>query len=518
MDSRSSAPLSAPHVVAPHAAAAASPSATGFHLTLNAKGIIAFVALVAYLTIVGVYVAHERGRLHNIHQQLEHNHGKNELLTEVNTALTHSVVALQILLNSGTIAPSWNDIELDISAFTPSLPNLNASFPETTSIVRRFNWHLAEMSKGRSPEKLIGLRDSEQEMAAQLENIETSVQNEGKLLSEEYNALNQRITVLVSVTTLFGLTVFGAVVLLFFSKLASDMKKLEARAVAVVGGYRGTPLEVTRHDEVGSLMEVVNRMQLELRHWEQQQEISSQQHFHQEKMAAVGSLAAAVAHEINNPINSISGIAQHTVDTIRSHKRPNDETLCDDAELTLKQTERIASIVRQIADLSAPRSADPELLNINELVENTCSFIRYDKRFRRIDLATDLDHDLPAVRAVADHLTQVLMNLLINAADALEGMVGRNRPTIRVSTRQADGAIIFSVADNGQGMDSDVLAHAFDRAFTTKPAGKGRGIGLYLCKLLIEGIDGRIELGSTPGRGTTAQVHLPSPPARAAAG
>jgi two-component system, NtrC family, sensor kinase len=518
MDSRLSAPLPAAHIVAPHAVAAATPTATGFYLTLYAKGIIAFVALVAYLTIVGLYVAHERGRLQYIFQQLENIDGKNELLTKVNTALTHSVVALQIILNSGAIAWRWDEIVLDISAFSPSLPSLNASFPETTSIVRRFNLHLAELSKGRSNEGLIALRDSEQEMAAQLEDIETSVQNKGKLLSEEYNALNQRITVLVLVTTLFGLTVFGAVVMLFFSKLASDMKKLEARAVAVVGGYRGKPLDVTRHDEVGSLMEVVNRMQLDLRHWEQQQEISRQQHFHQEKMAAIGSLAAAVAHEINNPINSISGIAQHTMDTIRSHKRPSDETLCDAAELTLKQTERIASIVRQIADLSAPRSEDPELLNINELVENTCSFIRYDKRFRRIDLVTDPDHDLPAVRAVADHLTQVLMNLLINAADALEGMAGRNRPTIRVSTRQTDGAITLSVSDNGQGMDSEVLAHVFDRAFTTKPAGKGRGIGLYLCKLLIEEIDGRIELGSTQGGGTTAQVHLPSQTAHAAAG
>jgi signal transduction histidine kinase len=226
-------------------------------------------------------------------------------------------------------------------------------------------------------------------------------------------------------------------------------------------------------------------------------------------MAAVGSLAAAVAHEINNPINSISGIAQHTIDGIRSHKRLDDETLCGNAEFILKQTERIALIVRQIADVSAPRSADPELLDINELVQTTCSFIRFDKRFRNIPIMPDLDHDLPAVRAVADHLTQVLMNLLINAADAMQEVAGR-KPMVRVATRRTNGVINLSVSDNGQGMDSTVRAHVFEQSFTTKPAGKGRGIGLYLCKTLIEEIGGRIDLESTVGAGTTVRVSLPS--------
>jgi signal transduction histidine kinase len=225
-------------------------------------------------------------------------------------------------------------------------------------------------------------------------------------------------------------------------------------------------------------------------------------------MATVGSLAAAVAHEISNPLNSISGIAQYTMDAVQSRQRPNDQTLCDNAELTLKQTERIGSIVRHLADLSAPRSPDPELLHVNELVRTVCSFIRYDNRFRRIDLVSDLDRDLPAVRAVADHLTQVLMNLLINAADAMEGVNDR-RPTVRVATRRVDGEIVLSVSDNGIGMDPEVLAHAFQQSFTTKPAGKGRGIGLYLCKTLIEEMNGRVELKSTSGAGTSAEVHLP---------
>jgi two-component system NtrC family sensor kinase len=502
-------PLSAAPIVATDVAAASSRAPTGLRLTLHAKGIITFVALVAYLTLIGLYVAHEQGRLVHAHGQLEQLHAENQLLTKVNTALTHFLVTLQTLLNSGFAEPRFNDIQLDLAALAPNLPELKATFPEIASTIGRFERNLSGEGEEREHDRLIVLRDSGQRFAAELEKLETRIQGQSDQLSKEYLRLIRNFMIIASLAFLLGLAVFGSAVMVFFSRLASDIKSAEARTAALIEGYRGKPLDVARHDEVGTLMEDINRLQHALRHREQQQEISHQHRFYREKMAAVGSLAAAVAHEINNPINSISGIAQHTIDSIRSHKRMDDEALCGNAEFILKQTERIALIVRQIADVSAPRSADPELLNINELVQTTCSFIRYDKRFCHIEIMPDLDFDLPAVRAVADHLTQVLMNLLINAADATQEVTGR-KPMIRVATRRADDEIMISVSDNGQGMDSTVLAHAFEQSFTTKPAGKGRGIGLYLCKTLIEEIGGRIDLESTVGAGTTVQVRLQS--------
>lgn len=502
-------PLSAAPIVATDVAAASIRTPTRLRFTLFAKGVIAFVALLAYLTVIGLYVAHQQGTLVHAHGQLEELHAENELLTKVNTALTHSLVTLQALLNLGFAEPRFNDIELDFAALTPNLPKLKATFPEIASTIARFERHLSGAGEQQEHDRLIALRDSGQRFAAELEQLESRIQGQSAELSKNYLKLMRNFTVIVSLALLLGLAVFGSAVMVFFSRLASDIKSAEARAVQIIKGYRGIPLDVTRHDEVGNLMEDVNRMQSELHHREKQQEVSNQHRFFREKMAAVGSLAAAVAHEVNNPINSISGIAQHTIDMIRSHKRPDDDALCGNAEFIVKQTERIAFIVRQFADLSAPRSADPELLDINELVQTTCSFIRYDKRFRHIQIMPDLDDHLPAVRAVADHLTQVLMNLLINAADAMQE-VTRRTAMIRVITRQAGGACVLSVSDNGQGMDSAVLAHVFERSFTTKPAGKGRGIGLYLCKTLIEELGGRIDLESTQGVGTTVRVSLPS--------
>ena len=101
------------------------------------------------------------------------------------------------------------------------------------------------------------------------------------------------------------------------------------------------------------------------------------------------------------------------------------------------------------------------------------------------------------------------MNLLINAADALEGVTARE-PTIRVATRGAAGEVgMLTVRDNGHGMDAATLARAFEEAFSTKPADKGRGLGLFLCKTLLERDGGRIGIDSTPGSGTTVTVHLP---------
>jgi len=253
-------------------------------------------------------------------------------------------------------------------------------------------------------------------------------------------------------------------------------------------------------------------MQVDLRHWEQQLEVTRQQRFHQEKMAAVGSLASAIGHEVSNPIAAISGVAQFIADESADDDRPQGRQINEFARQILNQTERIAHIMRQMATLTAPHSPEPELLNLNALIRSTSGFIRYDKRFRSIEFEEALAPDLPAITAVADHVTQILMNLLINAADALERISDPGRQRIRIATRVVGDEVLLSVTDNGCGMTPDVLTKAFDESFTTKPAGRGRGIGLFVCKSLIEKSGGRIELSSTPGEGTTATIFIPLRP------
>jgi signal transduction histidine kinase len=179
-------------------------------------------------------------------------------------------------------------------------------------------------------------------------------------------------------------------------------------------------------------------------------------------------------------------------------------------ELILEQTHRISQITRQLAEMTSPYSPEPQSLDLNALLRRTCVFLRYDKRFGKLEFKLDLDPDVPSINAVADHLTQVLMNLLINAADATGAIAGR-KPSIGVETRSNTREVMLVVTDNGCGMDAATMARAFEEAFTTKPPGHGSGIGLFMCRSLVEAEGGRIELDSTPDRGTRVTVFLPRP-------
>jgi two-component system NtrC family sensor kinase len=487
-------------------------------MTLRAKGVLALVLLLAYVAAIGVYVVHQRERLLHVVAELDYVHHEHELVTNVGRGLRHSVSGLETLLNSDSATLPTGNALLDVASLLPSLPELSAGFPHVAPLVADLEAAVGAFEQpAASPGTVRGLRNAEQRLAESLEGAERQLLELGARLTADYRAGSNSLTAFIVGANMVALAIFGIGVTLFFSRLAADLRRLEGRAMAIVGGYRGAPLSIGRHDEVGRLIAAVNHMQAELREREQQEELRQQQRFHEEKMAAVGSLAAGVAHEVANPINSISGIAQHTLETLRAGGPVDVETLATNAALVIKQAERVGAIVRQIADLSAPRSPEPELLNLNELVRGTCSFIRYDHRFRHIELRLDLDPQLPAVLAVADHLTQVLMNLLINAADALEDVAERPR-LVCVTTRVQRDRVRLGVTDNGHGMGAAVLAQAFERSFTTKPVGRGRGIGLYLCRTLVEEAGGRLTLDSTVSVGTSADVSLPVPDEPAAGG
>jgi two-component system, NtrC family, sensor kinase len=227
-------------------------------------------------------------------------------------------------------------------------------------------------------------------------------------------------------------------------------------------------------------------------------------------MAAIGALAAGVAHEIGNPIAAISGIAQDMVDRRSEGLGPCAGDLCKQCrpDLIQAQTERLAAITREISEFASPQPAEPQLLDLNAQLRSTTSLIRYDKRLRRVELRLELDHNLPAIYGVADQLTQVIMNLLINAMDALEPVMDR-RPAIVISTKSDIERVCMTVEDNGPGMQPDVLERAFEAFFTTKPAGKGTGLGLSLCYSIMKSHGGSIEIDSTPGTGTRVQVYFP---------
>lgn len=270
------------------------------------------------------------------------------------------------------------------------------------------------------------------------------------------------------------------------------------------------PLPITTQDEIGQLVGGFNRLLDALDQREHQIELVRQQLFHKEKMAAIGSLAASVAHEISNPLSAIVGIAQTMIDEEDERGCRQQGALCH-PQLIMDQARRVMEISRQIGELSVPQSQEPDLVDINGLVRSTCNFVRFDRRFRRIELIQNLDKSLPAAYAVADHVVQVLINLLINAADALEGCVGQ-QATISVSTRPREDALSILISDNGCGIAPEDLEKVFLERYTTKPPGRGTGLGLALCRSLICHGGGDISIESRLGEGTTVTLTLPLRP------
>jgi two-component system, NtrC family, sensor kinase len=476
-------------------------------MTLRTKGILVLLALFAYASIAAMVIAPNRNEELSVVSELERTHRVQEVLIQANIAVARAILTV----NENYIAPEpavvVPAISMEIDAVQSSLSNLPAQFPELAPSIARLDASRTELRAKPSRGGIAVLRSTLHSLVVSLDTITRDVRARKEMLLTEYHEAEDRV---VHTTIFFGLTglvVLGIGMVRFFTRLAADIRGVAARAVAIVHGYRGSLMAVSRKDEVGGLMDALNRMQHELREREVQLELSRQQHFHKEKMAAVGSLAAQLAHEINNPIAAIAGIAEAIGDVRRSEGRA---VLCSNCQpdLILEQARRVASITRQISLVSAPQSTEPQLLDLNGLVRNTCEFIRYDSRFKRVDLRLELDPQLPALTGVADHLTQVLMNLLINSADATEGMNG-TRPLVTVTTRMVREAVQLGVADNGQGMSHEVRNRAFEEFFTTKPAGKGSGLGLALCKNLIEASGGSIAIHSQVGVGTSVTIDLP---------
>jgi signal transduction histidine kinase len=488
----------------------------GLNLSLRTKGVIAILILIGYLALIAVFLGNERRGLASIAQDMEANQFKIGLLEPIANALARSMVESQAILNArdpGDLrAISPDDLGIQLEALNVALEDVRIHFPGVAESIDRFRRAVGALKAAPSAGHLAKVRDSEQLLLVQLQDALGGLQKLGTDLALQYRDTQRFVSVFAISANVVGAVASVAVILVFFTRLARDIDRLKNRASQIVAGYDGPPLPIVRRDEMGGLIGAVNQMQVDLRRWEQRLEVTRQQRFHQEKMAAVGSLASAIAHEVSNPIAAISGVAQFIVEESAEDDRPQSRQINEFARQILSQVQRIARIMRQMATLTAPRSPQPELLDLNALIESTCGFIRYDRRFNKIELREDLAKNMPAVTAVGDHMTQILMNLLINAADAFEGVTDPARLKIVVASRVVGDEISVSVSDLGRGMAPAVLAQAFDESFTTKPAGQGRGIGLFVCKSLIEKMGGRIELASALDQGTTATIHLPLRP------
>jgi two-component system NtrC family sensor kinase len=233
--------------------------------------------------------------------------------------------------------------------------------------------------------------------------------------------------------------------------------------------------------------------------WREAQERFSQA----EKLAAIGTLAAGIMHEINNPLATIAACAESLELADPDAPVPLREGL----QLIQSEVRRCKGITDSLLDFSRPKSADKALVDVNAAIERTLFILKHHSRFKKLTVALDLDRSLGAVvLANEEQLVQVFMSLLLNAMDAM-----REQGTVELRTRWGENArtVLAEVVDHGEGIRRADLPKIFEPFFTTKAPGRGTGLGLSICYAIVAEHGGRIEVDSTPGEGSVFRITLP---------
>ncbi len=235
-----------------------------------------------------------------------------------------------------------------------------------------------------------------------------------------------------------------------------------------------------------------------------------------EKLAALGTLAAGVMHEINNPLATIAAAAESLEMRVNDGRLTGGDLVAElHAVLQLigHEVNRCSGIVAGVLDFSRPRPARREPVLVNALVERTLFLLKHHARFKTLRVVTSLDGEAPNIVGNDEQLIQVLMALLLNAMDAMDA--DRAAGEIRVRTGAAgSGQVMVEVADDGVGIRRDEMPRIFEPFFTTKPVGRGTGLGLSVCYSIVADHGGRIEVSSTFGRGSVFRVLLPAEESR----
>jgi signal transduction histidine kinase len=228
-----------------------------------------------------------------------------------------------------------------------------------------------------------------------------------------------------------------------------------------------------------------------------------------DKLAAVGTLAATVAHEVNNPLATIGLLAELLRESdLDAEQRESIDGI-------LAESRRTAAVVRDLMRIARPQELEDESISISELAERSLSVLRPLLRDQRVFPETAITNDLPAIRGYGGRLEQVVINLIINAVHAMEG----RGPTkiLRLATGRDADSVWLTVEDTGTGFAPGIAERVFERFFTTKPVGKGTGLGLWIAREIVASHGGTISAANRAEGGARFELRFPTEKGRVAA-
>ncbi len=327
-------------------------------------------------------------------------------------------------------------------------------------------------------------------------------------------------------TLLFGaLAVVSASVLLiliFYRFILSPVRELHGGMHRLARGDFDTPIHIKSRDEMGLLAETFNSMASDIKRYREnmenwtrslQEEVdkktteivnAQEQIINAEKLASLGRMAAGVAHELNSPLTGILTFSH----LLRERTPPDRKQDREDIELIIEQAERCTKIIKGMLGFARKGVSETVETDVNALLQETVGMVKNQMKFHNVRIDMDLAEGLPEVFIDPNQLQQVFLNLLTNAADAMND-TGHIRIATRVVGPEPERYVETELTDTGPGIYPGNLDKIFEPFFTTKPAGKGTGLGLPVSYGIVKKHGGDIIVKSKVGQGTSFFVRLP---------
>jgi len=339
------------------------------------------------------------------------------------------------------------------------------------------------------------------------------------MLERPYIDTTNRVILTFAVIAILCVIVLLLILVFSTTRIINPLQKMVLATQRIAKGDLTHKLHVRSKDEIGALAESFDQMTEELKmanqkliEWgktlekkveERTEEIRQMQAhlIQQEKLASLGKLAAGIAHEINNPLGGIL-IYSHLLLEDSRKEDPQYQNL----EKIVKETTRCRDIVKGLLQFARPKEPDVTQIDVNAILDNALSLLESQAIFQNVTIKKRYQDDLPPVVADRSQLQQVFINIILNAADAMNG---KGTLTLKTTISEGKPFINISISDTGHGIKKEDKSRLFEPFFTTKEAGAGTGLGLAICYSIIQKHGGTIEVESEVGKGSTFTVKLP---------
>lgn len=324
-------------------------------------------------------------------------------------------------------------------------------------------------------------------------------------LDHAYLSIRQTISKII-VTLGILIILIGALSIFLVNLFMKSMNELAKGVEAVKSGNFNYKIPKQTNDEVGVVIEAFNNMIEEIKKKKENESLVMLA----EKRAAIGLLAAGVAHEINNPMNNLGFYTADLLERLETediNELYHSETIQNYLEIMKEQINRCSSITHNLLKISREPSIEIKPINLYRVIEDILKLMEHRLKKQKINVKIDVDTTDVFILSDESQMQQMLLNIITNAVDAMEEQGG----TLTISIKKVEGEEVWlvKIIDTGYGIKEEVKGKIFDPFYTTKPIGKGTGLGLSISQVIVERMRGTIDIESKENMGTEIQIKFP---------